>query len=115
MVLETLVTKKCIIIYKKFICSRSIIAEEKYKLYKNKFTSILRFAEKSYYSSLLVECKGDAKGTWNFLNTVINKKNRLNELPNNFECNSEHINQILLINSIPSFLQSDLKSCKCTS
>ena len=61
-------------LYKKIIRSRTPSAEDKYKLYKNKFKSVLRFAEKSYYSSLLVANKEDAKGTWTVLNTVINKK-----------------------------------------
>ena len=81
--------KKCII--QQIYPLKINYSGRKKKLYKNKLTSILRFAEKSYYSSLLVEYKGDAKGTWNVLNTVINKKNRSNQLPNNFECNDEHI------------------------
>ena len=55
------------LLYKKCIRSRTLTAEQKYKLYKNKLTTILRFAEKSYYSSLLVANKGDAKFTWNVL------------------------------------------------
>ena len=79
------------LLYKKCIRSRTLTAEQKYKLYKNKLTTILRFAEKSYYSSLLVANKGDAKGTWNVLNAVINKKMCPNELPKHFECNGEDI------------------------
>ena len=46
---------------KKCLRSRPLPAEQKYKLFKNKLTTILRFAEKSYYSSLLVANRGDAK------------------------------------------------------
>ena len=35
-------------LYKLFLCLRSRTAEEKYKTYKNKLTSILRTAEKEY-------------------------------------------------------------------
>ena len=99
------------LLYKKFIRSRTLTAEQKYKLYKNKLTTILRFAEKSYYSSLLVANKGDAKGTWNVLNAVINKKMCPNELPKHFECNGEdisyQIHQSLPTNLIHSLLLSD--------
>ena len=40
-------------LYKKILRSRTVISETKYKLYKNKLTSILRFSEKSYYSKRL--------------------------------------------------------------
>ena len=72
------------VLYKKCLRSRTLTAEQKYKLYKNKLTTILIFAEKSYYSSLLVANRGDAKSTWNVLNTVINKKMCQNELPKHF-------------------------------
>ena len=76
-------------LYKKFLRSRTVISETKYKLYKNKLTSILRFSEKSYYSKRLLENKGNAKGIWKILNTIINKKTRPNELPRKFINNGE--------------------------
>ena len=75
----------------KKLLSRTIISETKYKLYKNKLTSILRFSEKSYYSKRLLENKGNAKRIWKILNTVINKKTRPNELPRLFINNGETI------------------------
>ena len=47
-------------------------AEEKYKTYKNKLTSILR-DRKKYYKKLLEKEKNNIKGTWNILNTIIRK------------------------------------------
>ena len=85
------------LLYKKCLRSRTLTAEQKYKLYKNKLTTILRFAEKSYYSSLLVANRGDAKNTWNVLNTVINKKMCQNELPKHFECNGEDVSDTSII------------------
>ena len=62
-------------LYKAFIISRSHEAELKYKSYKNKLTSILRFAEKAYYSKLLEkQTKNNVKGIWKILNTIINKQ-----------------------------------------
>ena len=78
-------------LYIKIMRSRTVISETKYKLYKNKLTAILRFSEKSYYSKHLLENKGNAKGIWKILNTVINKKTRPNELPRQFINNGETI------------------------
>ena len=91
-------------LYKKFIRSRSHAAEIKYKLYKNKLTSILRLAEKSYYLKLLTEKKGDAKGIWKILNNVINKKQGHHELAKQFECNGEMIHdRIAIANEFNTF------------
>ena len=40
-------------LHKAFIVLRYVEAEQKYKTYTNKLTSILRFKEKDYYRSLL--------------------------------------------------------------
>ena len=45
----------------------------------------------------MVANKGDAKGTWTVLNTVINKKKCPNDLPKQFECNGEDISDKLTI------------------
>ena len=78
-------------LYKQFLCSRSHTCEEKYKTYKNKPTSILRTAEKEYYSKLLTDAKGNIKSTWKILNTIINKKTNTSKLPSHFECNEINI------------------------
>ena len=93
------------LLYKKILRSRTLAAEQKYKLYKIKLTIMLRCAEKSYYSSLLVANRGYAKSTWNVLNTVINKKMCQKELPKHFECNGE--DQSLPTNLIHFLLLSD--------
>ena len=48
--------------------------ETKYKCYKNKLTSILRFCEKENYKHVLEKYRGDIKATWNVLNDIINRK-----------------------------------------
>ena len=48
-------------------------------------TTVLRFAEKEYYSSKLEQCKHNIKATWNVLNTVIKKQMSSSELPSEFE------------------------------
>ena len=48
----------------------------KYKKYKNCLTSILRNAEKHYYTEQLLMVKRDVKSTWRFLNNIISKKKK---------------------------------------
>ena len=78
-------------LYKLFLCSRSRTAEGKYKTYKNQLTSILRTAEKEYYSKLLTDAKGNIKSTWKILNAVINTKTNTSKLASHFECNGINI------------------------
>ena len=51
------------------------MTERRYKCYKNKLTSILRFAEKEYYSKLLDQHRNNVKKTWQVLNEIIQKRN----------------------------------------
>ena len=78
-------------LYKIFLHSRTRTSEIRYKTYKNKLTSILRAAEKQYYSRILADAKGDTKSTWRILNAVNNNKIGTNELPSQFECNGKNI------------------------
>lgn len=45
--------KKKNLLYKEFLKKRTIEAEQKYKLYKNKLTQIIRCSKVDYYSNLL--------------------------------------------------------------
>ena len=58
-------------LYKNFIRTKDANDLKKYKLYKNKLTSILRHSEKMYYNMLLEKHKSDIKSTWKVLNNVI--------------------------------------------
>ena len=75
-------------LYKAFLNSNKPESESKYKIYKNKLTTILRKAEKDYYSNKLLEVKGNMKNTWKVLKSVINKSSR-NKKPHssfNYNC-----------------------------
>ena len=63
--LKTLVLRKTIV--KIWLHYQTPAAESRYKIYKNKLTSILRAAEKEHYSKLLSYAKGNIKDTWTFL------------------------------------------------
>ena len=58
-------------LYKNFIRLKTPHSEEKYKRYKNKLTTLLRFCEKQYYSDLLQQYSNNIKKTWGVLNDVI--------------------------------------------
>ena len=60
--------------YKAYLKNKSITLENKYKLYKNKLITILRQAEKKYYSDKLNKVQGNMHKTWTVLNEIIGKK-----------------------------------------
>ena len=71
-------------LYKIWLHSQTPAAESRYKIYKNKLTSILRAAEKEHYSKLLSDAKGNIKDTWKILNAAMNKKKISTEFPRQF-------------------------------
>ena len=66
--------KKKNLLYKRFLTSKCSTSEIRYKTYKNKLTSILRYCEKQYYSDLLKANKNNMKETWKIINDLLNKK-----------------------------------------
>ena len=73
-------------LYKNFLKYRTVESCERYKLYKNKLTTILRASEKKYYTTLLEENKRNTKATWKILNRVI-RKNKVADGYDSFKCN----------------------------
>ena len=63
-------------LYRSFLRERTHTSEYRYKTYKNKLTSILRLAEKAYYSKTNLEKRGNIKETWAILNTVLGKQRK---------------------------------------
>lgn len=51
-------------------------AENKYKMYKNKLTNIIRTSRKEYYNKILNNNKNSIKGTWDILNNIIKNSSR---------------------------------------
>ena len=54
-------------LYRSFLRERTHTSEYRYKTYKNKLTSILRLAQKAYYSKMLLEKRGNIKETFSKL------------------------------------------------
>ena len=64
-------------LYRNFLKCKSTSSLCRYKAYKNKLATALRYAEKEYHNRLLYEKKDDIKGTWKIINSMIkgNKSN----------------------------------------
>ena len=84
------VTKKIDYINYFFVLDR-VPLKKNTNIYKNKLTSILRTAEKEYYSKVLTDAKGNIKSKWKILNSVINTKTNTFKLASHFECNGINI------------------------
>ena len=76
--------KKKNLLYKQFMRKKLKVAEKRYKNYKNKLTTTLRFCEKEHYSAKLECNKNDIKQTWNIINDLINKKKFTASWPSEF-------------------------------
>ena len=78
-------------LYRSFLRERTHTSENRYKKYKNKLTSILRLAEKAYYSKMLLEKRGNIKETWAILNTVLGKQRKSVNYPTHLMQRDIHI------------------------
>ena len=71
-------------LYKIFLKNRCVKTETRYKRYKNKLTTILRFCEKQYCTQVLDKYRDNVRQTWKVLNDVIKKKSNASNIPNEF-------------------------------
>lgn len=85
--------KKKNLLYKQFLKSRTQEAENKYKKYKNKLISIMRFCKKQYYMEKLEKNKNNTKSTWKVLNELIKNKKSVKEYPSYFYSQNDTIMQ----------------------
>ena len=81
-------------LYKRFINNKNESNEKKFKNYRNRLTTVLKFSEKKYYNDLLNLHKGNIKETWKVLNNIIKKKKGDSNTPKHFikENNEKIIN-----------------------
>jgi hypothetical protein len=61
-------------LYKSFLQNRNPIAENKYKVYKNKLTHSIIIAKRIYFDMKLDENKSNMKATWKILNSIRNQR-----------------------------------------
>ena len=62
-------------LYKQRLLNKYIKSLEKYKLYKNKLTQLLRIAKTEYYNNRFSAVKYDLRRTWKEINSVIHETN----------------------------------------
>ena len=60
-------------LYKKLLKSKSPELKTKYLKYKNKLVSVIRMAEKNYYTNKLLEVKDNVAKTWKVMNEMIGR------------------------------------------
>ena len=78
-------------LYRLFLKHRTVTTENRYKLYKNKLTAVLRCAKKKYYCALLLEQKNNIAGTWRVLRTIMGKVQKKHEYPEHLINNDKFV------------------------
>ena len=58
-------------LYREYLTKKTSESKLKYSRYRNKFTSIIRVAEKAYYANRFEALKANIKETWNLINSII--------------------------------------------
>lgn len=71
-------------LYKQFLQLRTKESGHKYKLYKNKLTTIIRLQKKKFYSEKIEASKNNIQKTWKVINHIIRNKSTKTEFPNFF-------------------------------
>ena len=64
---------------------------EKYRIYRNKLTGLLRLAKNNYRKESLNNNQGNAKATWKILNTILGKQNHNQSNFIDIECDAAAI------------------------
>lgn len=67
-------------LYKTWLHKKTDTALTKYKVYKNKLTSILRASEKLYYQNKFLDTKDDIRNTWKVIKSLIGNKNTYDKI-----------------------------------
>ena len=62
------------IIYKTFLRNPTSQNKSIYTLYKNKLNNLIKISEKNYFCTKFNQEKSNIKGTWNIINTLLNKR-----------------------------------------
>lgn len=83
--------KKKNTLYREYLHTKTDLANEKYKKYKNKLKHLIKIAEKQHYATQLTIYKGNLKQTWKIIKHVINKEKTEKYLPTEFVQNDSVI------------------------
>jgi len=61
-------------LYKSWLVKRTDLALTKYKLFRNKLTTVIRAAEKGYYQTRFEEAKSNSRKTWGLIKDILSNK-----------------------------------------
>ena len=61
-------------LYKKILRNPTSQNKSIYTLYKNKLNNLIKISKKNYFCTKFYQEMGNIKGTWNIINTVLNKR-----------------------------------------
>src|SRR5215813_8040994 len=62
-------------------CPTNRYLENKYKLYRNRLTNIIRIAKRSYFESEFQHHYANGKETWKLINSALNRNSKTNTIP----------------------------------
>ena len=99
---------------KVFFKCRSKEAETKYKVYKNKLITIIRFSEKQYYDNKLVEYKSNLKSTWQLLCEITMRKKKSYKWPHEFYSSGQMVSNKKAISDGFNNFFTNIGSMFCT-
>ena len=63
-------------LYKKYVKSRSLFSENIYKAYRNLLKTILKKAEKDYYTNKVLSAEKNSRQLWKEINRILNNKTK---------------------------------------
>ena len=72
-------------LYLQYIKNPCVTTKNRYKLYRNKLTHLLRIAERSYVRDFLKRYNGELKKSWQLINNIISKNTNHNQMPKSIE------------------------------
>ena len=63
-------------LYKRYLRHRTDVHLQEYKIYRNRLTSVIRTAQKTYFNELFMHSNNSIKNTWQNINSLICNNNR---------------------------------------
>ncbi len=82
--------KKKSTLYKKYLCEPTVGNKYIFTVYRNKLKSLLRRAEKDYYTNKIVSCQYNLSSTWKIIRSLLNKS-KAEPIPNTFISNGSTV------------------------
>jgi len=80
-------------LYLDYLKKKTPESKIKYSKYRNKFTGIIRAAEKAYYANRFESLKGNMKETWNLINNLITNNTVGKQVVKEILSNGQIVNQ----------------------